>query len=151
MAQWWKAILRGPIPASLGVCAVFVLLAAWLTPAGEPPRPGFYDCPGALHPGDGANVTTAAVGAYESASVHHLLVAEGVKTHFHRNHDETVTVLSGTGRVRLGDDTREVTAGTVLLIPRGTLHSLEVTAGPVEALSAFSPAFDGKDRIYVDE
>jgi quercetin dioxygenase-like cupin family protein len=151
MGDWWKVILRGPIPPSLAACAVFVLLAAWLTPPAEPVPPRFYDCPGALHPADGANVTSVAVGGYDAASVHHLSVAEGVKTHFHRQHDETVTVLAGTGRMRLGEETRDVTAGTVILIPRGTLHSLEVTAGPVEALSMFSPAFDGKDRIYVDE
>lgn len=151
MGDWWNVIRRGPIPASLAVCAVFVALAGWLTPERTSPPPRFYDCPGALHPEGGANVTTAAVGGYESASVHHLVVADGVKTHFHRTHDETVTVLAGTGRMRLGEETRNVTAGTVLLIPRGTLHSLEVTDGPVEAISTFSPSFDGKDRIFVDE
>jgi len=154
MVDWIRQILRGPIPAAFAVCAVFVAAGTWLArPTGGAPAPAptFYGTQGALSAEPGANVTSATVGAYESASVHHLRVAGGVKTHVHHRHDETVTILSGEGRMRLGDETRDVGPGTVLLVPRGTLHSLEVIAGPMEAVSVFSPAFDGKDRLFVDE
>lgn len=154
MLDWFKQILRGPIPVTLVVCAAFVALATWLAPStdGESgTKARFYDTAGAQPPEPGANVTSATVGAYESASVHHLRVREGVKAHLHRRHDETVTILSGQGVMHLGDETREVAAGTVLMIPRGVLHSLRVTEGPLEAISVFSPAFDGEDRLFVDE
>jgi len=153
MRDWWTHILRGPIPASLLVCAGFVALATWLAPASgtEPPAPRVYGSRGALDPEEGANVTTAVVGVHESASVHHLLVKEGVAAHYHRTHDETVTVLAGTGVLALGAEEHEVGPGTVVLVPRGTVHALRVTGAPVEAVSVFSPAFDGEDRIFVDE
>ena len=53
-------------------------------------------------------------------------------------------------RRRVGDEVRDVGPGTVLLIPRGTVHAIEVTAGPSEAVSAFSSPFDGKDRFFVE-
>ncbi len=153
MLEWWKHILRGPIPASFAVCAVVAGLAGWLVPPRTDPgdQARIYECSGAPGPAAGESDTAVAVGGYESASVRHLRVTEGVKTHFHRRHDETVTVLSGSGRIRLGDETRVVTAGTVVLIPRGMPHSLVVTGEVVEAVSVFSPAFDGKDRVDGDE
>ncbi|GJM44790.1 MAG: hypothetical protein DHS20C21_16320 [Gemmatimonadota bacterium] len=152
MREWWSHILKGPIPSSLLVSAVFLAIAVWLGPVSSGESTSrIYDTPGALTPAAGDNVTAAVIGAYESASAHHLCVAEGVAAHYHRKHDETVTVLSGVGVLTVGEETREVQAGTVALIPRGTVHSLQVTGGPLEAVSVFSPAFDGTDRIYLDE
>jgi mannose-6-phosphate isomerase-like protein (cupin superfamily) len=154
MLGWWKSVLGGPIPASLAVCAVFVALATWLAPRSDGEASGnarIYDTAGALQVEPGASAAKATVGAYPSATVVHLRLESGVATHLHRRHDETVTILSGRGRLRLGDETRDVGPGTVVLIPRGTPHSVEVTEGPMEAISVFSPAFDGKDRLFVDE
>jgi len=43
-------------------------------------------------------------------------------------------VLSGRGRVNIGDQVREVEAGDVLYIPAGIPHSYEVLEGPFEFL-----------------
>ena len=63
-----------------------------------------------------------------------------------------MVIWSGRGRMRLGKETVIVGEGSVLFIPRGTRHSF-VPFGPDKAvaLSIFSPAFDGKDRIFVPE
>ncbi len=154
MRKWWSHLLRGPIPLSLAVTTAVTLLAVRFAPADarDEVLPGrIYDTSGALTPEEGANLTAAVVGSYDSASVHHLRVEQGVKRHFHRVHDETVVVLSGRGRMTVGEETREIGPGTVLLLPRGVRHDLTVTEGPMEAVSIFSPRFDGEDRIFVEE
>ncbi len=150
MGAWLRHIRQGPIPVSLLVTAVVVTLAVRLAPAVDArPDPRIYEAIGALQPAE--NVAAVVVGAYDSASVHHLLVTGAVAPHYHRLHDETVIIQAGQGTMRVGDETRDVSAGTVIVIPRGTVHSLEVTGDPVEAISVFSPRFDGEDRVFVDE
>lgn len=154
MRKWWTHVTSGPIPLSLAVTFLVTMIAIRLAPAqapGDAAGPMFYATADATAPEAGANITAREVGAYGSASVHHLRLAEGVKRHYHRDHDETVVVLSGRGRMTLGDETREIGPGTILLLPRGTRHELVVTDGPLEAVSLFSPRFDGQDRIFVEE
>ncbi len=43
-------------------------------------------------------------------------------------------VLRGRARVTTGDETHEVSAGSVLLIPAGVPHSYDVLEGPFEFL-----------------
>jgi mannose-6-phosphate isomerase-like protein (cupin superfamily) len=151
MKRWFEHIARGPVPAALALSILFTAVAVRFAPAGrEPAEPVFYETRGALAPEEGEVLATHAVGAHPDASVHHLLVLEGVKAHYHRDHDETVVVLSGKGRMTIGGAVREVGPGSVLLMPRSTVHALEVTDGPLEAVSVFSPPFDGKDRVFVD-
>jgi quercetin dioxygenase-like cupin family protein len=45
----------------------------------------------------------------------------GSELHSH-DHDETVLYLHGSGRYTIGDDMYEVSAGDLVLIPRGILH-----------------------------
>lgn len=43
--------------------------------------------------------------------------------HIHPAFDETFYVLDGTLAFRLGDNTRDVSSGTVAFVPRGTAHT----------------------------
>jgi quercetin dioxygenase-like cupin family protein len=43
-------------------------------------------------------------------------------------------VLTGSARIRIGDDVHEVSAGNALYIPAGVPHSYEVVDGPFEFL-----------------
>jgi mannose-6-phosphate isomerase-like protein (cupin superfamily) len=151
MVTWFRLVLRGPTWIAAAVALAATLVSLRLAPAG-PPRdaPVLYSARDAAAPDESANVTTVEVGRHRSASVHHLRVAEGVKAHVHREHEEQVVILSGEGRVRLGDSVEDVSAGSVVVIPRGTVHSLVVTGPPIEAVSVFSPPFDGKDRHFVE-
>ena len=90
-------------------------------------------------------------------SLHVVQVRGQVAPHYHATHDETVLVHGGTGTMAfkgLRDRTwqlREVGPGSVMLIPRGTLHAFRSTGDePAVAVSIFSPAFDGTDRIFVE-
>lgn len=151
MSNWGTRIATGPIPVAVLIGVVLAVISLRLAPAEEERTPALYRTTGALDGRESANVVSEVVARYESASVHHLRVDEEVAAHYHRLHDETVVVLAGAGQMRLGDDWHALGAGDVLTLPRGTVHALEVTEGPLEAISVFSPAFDGQDRHFLGE
>ena len=149
MGEWWSNVRRGPAGAALLVSLIVVAAAIRFGPARTPARAGVYRTAEASWPD--STVTSLPIGVLQSASARHLRITGAVGAHLHRRHDETVVILSGRGRLRLGEETVDVGPGVVVQVPRGTVHSLEVTEGPVEAVGIFSPPFDGTDRVYVDE
>lgn len=60
--------------------------------------------------------------------------------HFHPSQDEHFEVLEGTLRVLLDGAEREVGAGEVLDIPRGTVHAMTASDGPARAIWQTRPA-----------
>lgn len=150
MQAWFARLMRGPVPGAFAVGAVFTFVAAQLV-SEETTRHGVVESTtGALTLAEGQALAARVVGELSASSAHHLRVAEGVKPHYHAVHDETVVVLSGRGVMTLGEETHDVEPGSVILIPRGTVHSLRVVGDPLEAISVFAPPFDGKDRIFVE-
>lgn len=88
----------------------------------------------------------------EQASVNFWQMTKGLPLHFHRSHEEVIFVKSGRAEVRIGERTVTMQAGDLVLIPKDTLHSARaVGEGPFRGISVFAPAFDGKDRIMVDQ
>lgn len=85
-------------------------------------------------------------------SSHHLVrLAKAEKPHVHDRSDLAVFVLSGPVRMHLGDRVFPVGPGDVVDIPKGTPHWAENAGdGPSFAYVVFSPAFDGKDRRFLD-
>ncbi len=83
----------------------------------------------------------------------HLVICRGaIPAHVHQSHDETVLLLQGSGELRLGEARFLVGAGMLIHIPAGTVHAFRATSSEVvTAVSCFSPAFDGADRIRVEE
>jgi mannose-6-phosphate isomerase-like protein (cupin superfamily) len=79
---------------------------------------------------------------------HHLVwIRDREEPHRHDHHDLLVVILRGHGAMRLGDEERPVGEGSVLYVPRGTLHAFRNTSGaPAVAYAVYAPAFDGKDR-----
>lgn len=75
-----------------------------------------------------------------------------IKSHYHKDHDEVVYVVRGNGLVTIAGKEYKVWPGYAYLVPRGTIHRF-VNLGPdaTVVLSIFAPAFDGKDRIFVEE
>ena len=72
--------------------------------------------------------------------------------HVHKEHDETVYAIKGTGTFQLGDKTLPVKPGDVIFIPAGTIHT-PITDSYVAALSIYSPHFDpnNPDREFTQE
>ena len=80
-----------------------------------------------------------------------LCIDAGVRPHMHRTHTEHVFVLDGTAEMTLGDSTRTIRSGDVILIPPGTRHAVTVTGStPLRVISVQAPYFDGTDRVWLD-
>jgi mannose-6-phosphate isomerase-like protein (cupin superfamily) len=77
-----------------------------------------------------------------------------IPEHRHLEHDETVILFfqMGFGFLRLDGVIDPVEAVQVSCIPAGTLHSYEHKAnGQARAISIFTPGYDGKDVVLVEE
>lgn len=74
-----------------------------------------------------------------------------LKAHYHATHEEVVYVIQGHGKMTLGGKTQDVKTGDIIFIPRKTLHSFTPEGNDCQVLSVFGPAFDGKDRIFIED
>jgi quercetin dioxygenase-like cupin family protein len=98
----------------------------------------------------GAALTPILQGEHATVNVWQLTAR--IPAHFHREHEEIVIVQEGEGEVRLGEETRRVKAGDVLLIPTNVVHEVIARGNrPFRGISVFSPQFDGKDRVFVGQ
>jgi mannose-6-phosphate isomerase-like protein (cupin superfamily) len=90
--------------------------------------------------------------ARDAASSHHVVaIRDAELPHRHDHHDLLVVVLEGHGAMRIGDEERPVGQGSILWIPRGTVHAFRNTSGaPAFAYAIYLPPFDGSDRVAVD-
>ena len=80
-----------------------------------------------------------------------IVIPGEVKMHYHAFHSENVMVIEGKGIMKLGDKEFEIKEGDLIVIPRGTKHSVKRTGEkPLKVISVQSPYFDGKDRVMVD-
>ena len=76
------------------------------------------------------------------------MIKNEVKAHKHVYHSEHISVLEGTGIMKLGKKSFELKPGVVIFIPKGTVHWVKTTSKiPLKVLSVQSPYFDGKDRV----
>lgn len=80
-----------------------------------------------------------------------IVIKQGVKKHFHKEHSETIYVLEGEGQMLLGEKTFQIKSGNYIFIPKNTPHKVEVTSNiPLKVLSVQAPYFDGKDRVLLE-
>ena len=145
-------VLRAfPFAPAAGLALLGTALAVLLR-SGQAPVPTavVFDPATVVAPVPHPGLLSQTIGSLPGASVHHLSTTTGVNPHVHRTHDETVVILSGSGRMRVGEESREISPGLTLVIPRGTVHGLEVLQGTVEVVSIFTPPFDGKDRHFLE-
>jgi mannose-6-phosphate isomerase-like protein (cupin superfamily) len=70
-----------------------------------------------------------------------------VGRHYHLETEEIYYILSGAGRMTVGAEQREVSAGDAVLIPRGAPHTLSNTGSePLTLLLVCGPAHDFSDH-----
>ncbi len=80
-----------------------------------------------------------------------IWVKENVKSHYHADHTEQLFIISGKGKMKVGDKTNIIKKGDYFVIPKGVPHSVEVLSKkPLKVLSVQAPEFVGKDRIFTD-
>ena len=77
-------------------------------------------------------------------------VEPGAKQRLH-NHPEVqvYVIVAGTGRMQVGDETRDVKAGDLVFIPSEAFHGIENTGDSVLSyVSAANPAFESLQFAY---
>ena len=82
-----------------------------------------------------------------------IWVKSNVKGHFHLNHTENIVVLEGKALMRLGNDTLRIQSGDYVNVPKTTPHAVlrVLSKKPLKVLSIQAPAFDGTDRMFIEE
>ena len=105
---------------------------------------------------DGSTIREVAGPAWTAArnqSLAEATVPPGTATfeHLHRTSEEIYYFTSGTGRMRLGEEEREVGAGDCVVIPPGTPHKLWSTgADPLVLLCACAPPYSHEDTVLLE-
>lgn len=98
------------------------------------------------------NFRVALLGRDAHSSHHAVAIRDREQPHRHDRHDLVVVIVRGHGQMRLGDEERAVGTGSVLYIPRATVHAFRnESPEPAVAYAVYTPAFDGNDRILVGE
>ena len=70
--------------------------------------------------------------------------------HLHRTSEEIYTFLSGMGRVKVGDEEREVREGDSVVLPPGTPHKIWNTgAAPLRLLCCCAPPYSDDDTVIL--
>jgi mannose-6-phosphate isomerase-like protein (cupin superfamily) len=87
--------------------------------------------------------------ARDTGTSQHLVAIRGAETlHRHDRHDLLVVMLRGHGVMRLGAEQRPVGEGSILYVPRGTVHAFRnESPEPAVSYAVYVPPFDGKDRV----
>jgi mannose-6-phosphate isomerase-like protein (cupin superfamily) len=102
----------------------------------------------ALEPGE--DVHLIEIGRDRGSSHHVVAIRDREVPHRHDRHDLVVVMVRGHGSMLLGDEERPVGVGSILYVPRGTVHAFRNAADePAVAYAVYAPAFDGKDRVIV--
>ncbi len=100
------------------------------------------------HPGQ--EITAVPLARGEASSQHLVYVRGAEEPHLHQEHDLTIVLLRGQGKLWVEGKTFDLKAGDVATIPAGKAHFFTNSgAAPAAALAHFSPAFAGSDRIPV--
>jgi mannose-6-phosphate isomerase-like protein (cupin superfamily) len=106
---------------------------------------------------DGSTIREVAGPVMDSArnqSLAEATVPPGSQTaeHYHRETEEIYFFTAGSGRMRLGDDEREVVAGDCVVIPPGARHKLwSGEAEPLKLLCCCSPAYRHEDTVLTED
>ena len=105
---------------------------------------------------DGSTIREVAGPAWTAArnqSLAEASVPPGGETaaHFHRETEELYFFTAGAGRMRLGEEEREVRAGDCVVIPPGVEHKLWNPSGdPLVLLCCCAPPYSDADTVITE-
>lgn len=138
-----------PMPMPIPMLAPLLLVVAG-TASCAAPAPGepFLGPFPTLEASPSEGPVVAPLFASPSVSAQAISTATALPLHVHERHEETVYVVAGRGRMRMGEEWFEIGPGTLVHVPRGTPHAVE-PEGVLTGLSLFTPAFDGIDRLFL--
>jgi mannose-6-phosphate isomerase-like protein (cupin superfamily) len=124
------------------------VLDAWL---GERLTVDLAALPGRAPLADDQTFRVVELGRDAHTSHHIVAIRDGELPHRHDQHDLLVVMLRGHGTMRLGSELQPVGEGSILYVPRGSVHAFSNASGGIAyAYAVYSPAFDGADRVLVE-
>lgn len=72
--------------------------------------------------------------------------------HYHPKTEEIYYVLSGVGRMRIGEEHRNVIPGDAIAIPPGAVHQITNTGNqPLIFLCCCAPGYEHEDTVLVND
>ena len=72
--------------------------------------------------------------------------------HYHRTTEELYLITAGTGRLRIGEDEREVGVGDCAVIPPGARHKIWNTGADVlRIVCACAPPYSDADTVLTED
>ncbi len=78
-------------------------------------------------------------------------VGGATQAHYHLLTEELYLVTEGAGRLRVGDDERDLAVGDCAVIPPGAVHKIVNTGtGPLRIVCACAPAYTHDDTVLVE-
>jgi mannose-6-phosphate isomerase-like protein (cupin superfamily) len=105
---------------------------------------------------DGSEIREWA-GPVSAPAVHQSLaeatIAPGGATaeHYHRRTEELYLVTAGRGRLRIGDEERDVAVGDCAVIPPGARHKIVNTGDEaLRIVCACAPAYSDEDTVLTE-
>jgi mannose-6-phosphate isomerase-like protein (cupin superfamily) len=88
----------------------------------------------------------------ESSSTHVVQIRTEEKMHTHQNHDLVAILQKGSGTLYIGSSALAMAPGSVASVPRGVPHAfVNDSTEPAAAFVVFTPPFDGKDTVPVEQ
>ncbi|MGB1038849.1 MAG: cupin domain-containing protein [Bacteroidia bacterium] len=97
------------------------------------------------------NVYVKLIHTDSAQSTYMIWVKNWVLPHYHAHHTEYIQVLSGRGRMTLDSSTFTIRKGDVIVIPKGSVHSVKtLSRHALKVMSVQAPKFDG-DRIWINK
>jgi mannose-6-phosphate isomerase-like protein (cupin superfamily) len=96
--------------------------------------------------------------AHRNSAIHNQSLAEarlpvGASTqeHYHPRAEEIYYITHGTGKIRIGEETRMVRAGDAIAIPPGQRHKLWNTGTEkLRLLCCCAPAYEHNDTVITE-
>lgn len=97
--------------------------------------------------------------AHRNSAIRHQSLAEArlpvggsTQEHFHPRAEEIYFITHGTGRLRIGEETRDEQPGDAIAIPPGLKHKLWNTgAAPLRLLCCCAPAYEHDDTVITEK
>ncbi|MEA2296660.1 MAG: hypothetical protein QOE86_4299 [Solirubrobacteraceae bacterium] len=90
--------------------------------------------------------------AHQSLAEATVPVGSATTAHYHHAAEELYFFTAGRGRLRIGDDERDVAPGDCAVIPPGAEHKLTNTGDePLVLLCCCAPAYSHADTVLTEE
>lgn len=99
----------------------------------------------------GINITQVVSGRNASANLIQASPGAVIGMHYHKYRDEITYMIKGQVILTVSGKNYTSKAGDLMYIPAMTPHRIVIVGNEtVQAVSTFTPPFDGKDKVYVE-